>query len=155
MQLLFQPSASLQTRHSMIASMQININHCRVWLFHNEMGAVAQCPNNWGVGSAFHPKKIHILLKVVKIVDHPVLAKFLPPFHPFPYHSSSMRKLLKFWTNMWRLICDQISFAYWKEIALLKINWNQILLLYFFHIVFINCGSLKICMLFITRTAIS
>ena len=25
-----------------------------------EMGAVAQCPNNWGVGSAFHPKKIHI-----------------------------------------------------------------------------------------------
>ena len=44
----------------MIASMQININHCRVWLFYNEMGAVAQCPNNWGVGSAFHPKKIHI-----------------------------------------------------------------------------------------------
>ena len=45
----------------MIASMQMNINHCRVWLFYNEMGAVAQCPNNWGVGSAFHPKKIHIL----------------------------------------------------------------------------------------------
>ena len=45
----------------MIVSMQININHCRVWLFYNEMGAVAQCPNNWGVGSAFHPKKIHIL----------------------------------------------------------------------------------------------
>ena len=44
----------------MIASMQININHCRVWLLYNEMGAVAQCPNNWGVGSAFHPKKIHI-----------------------------------------------------------------------------------------------
>ena len=44
----------------MIVSMQININHCRVWLFYNEMGAVAQCPNNWGVGSAFHPKKIHI-----------------------------------------------------------------------------------------------
>ena len=42
--------------------MQINNNHCRVWLFYNEMGAVAQCPNNWGVGSAFHPKKIHILL---------------------------------------------------------------------------------------------
>ena len=41
----------------MIASMQININHCRVWLFYNEMGAVAQCPNNWGVGSAFHPRK--------------------------------------------------------------------------------------------------
>ena len=41
--------------------MQMNINHCRVWLFYNEMGAVAQCPNNWGVGSAFHPKKIHIL----------------------------------------------------------------------------------------------
>ena len=46
----------------MIVSMQININHCRVWLFYNEMGAVAQCPNNWGVGSAFHPKKIHILV---------------------------------------------------------------------------------------------
>ena len=46
----------------MIASMQMNINHCRVWLFYNEMGAVAQCPNNWGVGSAFHPKKIHIFI---------------------------------------------------------------------------------------------
>ena len=47
----------------MIASTQININHCRVWLFYNEMGAVAQCPNNWGVGSAFHPKKIHIYVE--------------------------------------------------------------------------------------------
>ena len=27
-----------------------------------EIGAVAQCPNNWGVGSAFHPMKIHILI---------------------------------------------------------------------------------------------
>ena len=25
-----------------------------------EIGAVAQCPYNWGVGSAFHPMKIHI-----------------------------------------------------------------------------------------------
>ena len=29
-------------------------------MFYNDMVAVAQCPNNWGVGSAFHPKKIHI-----------------------------------------------------------------------------------------------
>ena len=27
-----------------------------------EMGAVAQCPNNWGVGSAFHPKKMYIYI---------------------------------------------------------------------------------------------
>ena len=51
----------------MIVSMQININHCRVWLFYNEMGAVAQCPNNWGVGSAFHPKKIHIFNQQIYI----------------------------------------------------------------------------------------
>ena len=53
----------------MIASMQININHCRVWLLYNEMGAVAQCPNNWGVGSAFHPKKIHIHYYLVGIFE--------------------------------------------------------------------------------------
>ena len=61
MKLLLQPTASLPARHSMIASDQININHRRVWLFYNEIGAVAQCPYNWGVGSAFHPMKIHIL----------------------------------------------------------------------------------------------
>ena len=60
MKLLLQPTASLPARHSMIASEQININHRRVWLFYNEIGAVAQCPYNWGVGSAFHPMKIHI-----------------------------------------------------------------------------------------------
>ena len=45
----------------MIASKQINIDHRRVWLFYNEIRAVAQCPYDWGVGSAFHPMKIHIL----------------------------------------------------------------------------------------------
>ena len=31
-----------------------------VWLFYNVIGAVAQCPYKWGVGSAFHCMKIHI-----------------------------------------------------------------------------------------------
>ena len=29
-------------------------------LFYNGIGAVAQKPDNWGVGSASHPMKIHI-----------------------------------------------------------------------------------------------
>ena len=29
-------------------------------VFFNALGVVAQCPYNWGVGSAFHPMKIHI-----------------------------------------------------------------------------------------------
>ena len=41
--------------------MQTDIIGRRVWLFYNAIGAVAQCPYNWGVGSAFHPMKIHIL----------------------------------------------------------------------------------------------
>ena len=45
----------------MLARVQININDCRVWSFFNEIGALAQCPHNWGVGSAFHPMKIHII----------------------------------------------------------------------------------------------
>ena len=48
----------------MIASKQINIDHRRVWLFYNEIRAVAQCPYDWGVGSAFHPMKIHIYFSV-------------------------------------------------------------------------------------------
>ena len=68
----------------MIASMQININHCRVWLFYNEMGAVAQCPNNWGVGSAFHPKKIHIF----------------PLCYPKGVHSLGLR-LVQLPTSVW------------------------------------------------------
>ena len=40
--------------------MQTDIIGRRVWLFYNAIGAVAQCPYNWGVGSAFHPMKIHI-----------------------------------------------------------------------------------------------
>ena len=31
----------------------INFNGRRFWLFYNAIGAVAQCPNNWGVGSVF------------------------------------------------------------------------------------------------------
>ena len=38
-----------------------NFNGCCIWLFYNKIGAVAQCPNNWGVGSAFHRMKIHNL----------------------------------------------------------------------------------------------
>ena len=60
MQLPLQPKTSIPTKHSMIASKQINIDHRRVWLFYNEIRAVAQCPYDWGVGSAFHPMKIHI-----------------------------------------------------------------------------------------------
>ena len=60
MQLLFQPTAYLPARHSMIASIQINVDHCRVWVFFNELGAVSQCPNNMEVSKAFHPKKIYI-----------------------------------------------------------------------------------------------
>ena len=32
-----------------------------IWFFFDAIGALAQCPNNWGAGSAFHPMKIHIL----------------------------------------------------------------------------------------------
>ena len=60
MKLLLQPTASLPARHSMIASIQINVDHCRVWVFFNELGAVSQCPNNMEVSKAFHPKKIYI-----------------------------------------------------------------------------------------------
>ena len=41
----------------------INFNGSCIWFFYNEIGAVAQCPNNWGVGSAFHRMKIHIYKK--------------------------------------------------------------------------------------------
>ena len=61
MQLLLQPRVSLPARHKILAQMQINVNGCRVSLFYNAIGAVAQCPYNWGVGSAFHLMKIHIL----------------------------------------------------------------------------------------------
>ena len=37
-----------------------NFNGRCIWLFYNKIVAVAQCPNNWGVGSAFHRMKIHI-----------------------------------------------------------------------------------------------
>ena len=30
-----------------------NFNGCCIWLFYNKIGAVAQCPNNWGVASVF------------------------------------------------------------------------------------------------------
>ena len=53
-------TASLPAKHSLIASKQTNINHLCVWLFYNVIGATAQCPYNWGVGSAFHCMKIHI-----------------------------------------------------------------------------------------------
>ena len=33
--------------------MQTDIIGRRVWLFYNAIGAVAQCTNNWGVGSVF------------------------------------------------------------------------------------------------------
>ena len=39
----------------------MNINDRSVWLSYNVIGAVAQRPYDWGVGSAFHPMKIHIL----------------------------------------------------------------------------------------------
>ena len=51
LQSLLQPRVSLPA---------IDINGRRVWLFYNAIGAVAQCPYNWGVGSAFHLMKIHI-----------------------------------------------------------------------------------------------
>ena len=38
----------------------MNINDRSVWLSYNVIGAVAQRPYDWGVGSAFHPMKIHI-----------------------------------------------------------------------------------------------
>ena len=41
----------------------INFNGSCIWFFYNEIGAVAQCPNNWGVGSAFHSMKIHIYFR--------------------------------------------------------------------------------------------
>ena len=63
MQLLLQPRVTHPARHKMLARVQININDCRVWSFFNEIGALAQCPHNWGVGSAFHPMKIHIYKK--------------------------------------------------------------------------------------------
>ena len=31
----------------------MNCNGGSFWLFYNAIGAVAQCPNNWGVGSVF------------------------------------------------------------------------------------------------------
>ena len=40
----------------------MNINDRSVWLSYNVIGAVAQRPYDWGVGSAFHPMKIHILI---------------------------------------------------------------------------------------------
>ena len=42
---------------------QINVNGCRAWLSPNTSSAVALCPYNWGVGSAFPLMKIHIWLK--------------------------------------------------------------------------------------------
>ena len=50
-QLLFQPTVSLPARHNMLARMQTDFNGRRIWLFYNAIGAVAQCPYNWGVGS--------------------------------------------------------------------------------------------------------
>ena len=69
MQLLLQPRVTHPARHKMLARVQININDCRVWSFFNEIGALAQCPHNWGVGSAFHPMKIQILV----IIGYPVI----------------------------------------------------------------------------------
>ena len=48
----------------MLERMQIDLNDRCVWLFYNAIGAVAQCPYNWGVGSAFHRMKIHIQYEV-------------------------------------------------------------------------------------------
>ena len=49
----------------MLEQMQTDIIGRHVWLFYNAIGAVAQCPYNWGVGSAFHPMKIHIFIDLI------------------------------------------------------------------------------------------
>ena len=55
----FSLSLNIFTRREKLKAV-INFNSRCIWLFYNEIGAVAQCPNNWGVGSAFHRMKIHI-----------------------------------------------------------------------------------------------
>ena len=55
----FSLSLKIFTRREKLKAV-INFNSRCIWLFYNEIGAVAQCPNNRGVGSAFHRMKIHI-----------------------------------------------------------------------------------------------
>ena len=57
----FSLSLKIFTRREKLKAV-INFNSRCIWLFYNEIGAVAQCTNNWGVGSAFHRMKIHICI---------------------------------------------------------------------------------------------
>ena len=88
MQLLLQPRASLPEGHIMIPSIQKNINDRSVWFFCNEIGAVTQYPYNraliWGVGSAFHPMKIHILWPKYSGPPIPPEQVYWPPPPPSP-----------------------------------------------------------------------
>ena len=49
----WQPRVSLMATQNRPVWIKINFNGRRFWLFYNAIGAVAQCPNNWGVGSVF------------------------------------------------------------------------------------------------------
>ena len=62
----------------MLAWMQTDIIGRRVWLFYNAIGAVAQCPYNWGVGSAFHPMKIHIYFEYDRVEKQVKFCKSFP-----------------------------------------------------------------------------
>ena len=85
--------------------MQINVNGCSVSLFYNVIGAVPQCPYNWGVGSAFHLMKIHILYFATQITEKYSTAMCLGLTHPPPFQhqlSPSFRDL-NCLCNLWEV----------------------------------------------------
>ena len=109
MQLLFQPRDSLSASHNMLELMQIDVNGRCVWLFYNAIGAVAQCPYNWGVGSAFHPMKIHISFGSRRGRKLNWLVSL------FLYQFSS--KLLSFLDCSWELYQRKGGFGLWQQFS--------------------------------------